>query len=402
VSSSHRYFSRRLQHLRFVCRPAVSLPLLAGLVLGCESPNPAQSHWYEARDSTGFRSLRESPSVCRDCIALNRVAVLGDTSGPGYIEWTQSFTRDSLGNYWAGQGDGIKVFDSAGRYLRQVGRAGQGPMEFRYIFWIHTDDDGRVHIVDLGNVRETIVGADFELHAERPIPGSFGSGSYPALAPLPGTGRYALNMYHVVSGQVGLPLHIADGAGILHSFGDAIDEGSPQLNQNKARRMLTTDSSGRIFSAQVFSYAVEAWTDIGERITGFEGPKLNEKEPAMGAMSADNPPPKTIAAIQVDEQQRLWVIVFQAKDDWLDRMVERPGPRGRAMLVPKEDDPRFLYTIRIDVIDLNTASIIASSEREELVQGFVGNRLGLEFQYTETGIPRAVVWSLALEEPGRE
>jgi len=122
----------------------------------------------------------------------------------------------------------------------------------------------------------------------------------------------------------------------------------------------------------------------------------------MGPMSVDNPPPKTIQAIHVDEAQRLWVVVLQAKDDWPDRMVERPGPRGRAMLVPKDDDPRFLFTTRIDVIDLNTASIIASSEREELIQGFVGNRLALEFQYTETGIPLAVVWSLALEERGRE
>jgi hypothetical protein len=383
VKSSQRYFSPRLEHIRSFYWPALAAPLLAGLILGCESPNPAQSDWFEARDSSGFRSLRESPSECRDCIVLDSVAVLGDTIGPGYIEWTQSFTRDSSGNYWAGQRDEIKVFDSAGHYLRQVGRAGRGPMEFQYIDWMHTDGDGRVHIVDSGNMRETIVGADFELHAERRIPSSFGS--YPALAPIPGTGRYALSMFHVVSGQVGLPLHIADGAEILHSFGDTIDEGSPALNQNEARRLLTTDSSGRIFSAQVFSYAVEAWTDTGERIAGFKGATLNEEEPAMAPMSVDNPPRKTILAIHADEEQRLWVVVAQPKDDWLDRM--------------EEDDPHFLYTTRIDVIDLNTASIIASSEREELIQGFVGNRLGLESQYTETGIPRAAVWRLVLEEP---
>ena len=75
------------------------------------------------------------------------------------------------------------------------------------------------------------------------------------------------------------------------------------------------------------------------------------------------------------------------------------GPNGRGMLEPINDDPRATFIVRIDVIDLDSAWIIASSERDELIHAFIGDGLGLEIRYTEIGIPQAVVWSLALKEP---
>ena len=374
-------------------------PLLAGMagsILGCNSSDSTPSDWRDARDSTGFRTLVESPTICRDCIVLERVAVLGDTAGPGYIEWTQNVTRDSLGNYWVGQRDGPKVFDSAGNFLRQVGRAGQGPMEFRRIVRMHTDRDGRVHILDSDNIRETVVGPDFQLYEENRI---FGFGSYPASAPLPGRERYVLNMFHMTADRGGLPLHVVEGSEILYSFGEPIDEASPRLSQNKARRRVAADRSGYIFSAEYLEFGVEAWTGTGRRVTGFVGPKLAEEKPVSGPLSAERPPPSMLMAIQPDEAQRLWVVSSGPRDDWLENFRDVERPNGRVGLEPIDDDPRATYIVRIDVIDLDRALIIASSERNELIGAFIGDGLGLEIRYTEIGIPQAFVWSLALKEP---
>ena len=205
-------------------------------------------------------------------------------------------------------------------------------------------------------------------------------------------------MYYVGSGQTGLPLHIVDGEEIISSFGEVIDEYSPPLNQAAARRRLATDHAGHVFSTEYFNCAVEAWTDSGERITGFLGPVLNEKEPVIGPFTLDNPPPNMINAIQVDGQDRLWVVRSQVKDDWRDRMVETVGRDGSAVLQPSDPNPRFLYTMLIDVVDLNEGLIIASSGHEQLIEGFIGDGLGLEIQYTEQGIPQAVVWGVSLRE----
>ncbi len=106
-----------------------------------------------------------------------------------------------------------------------------------------------------------------------------------------------------------------------------------------------------------------------------------------------------IMAIQVDDAQRLWVVSTGPRDDWLENFREAVRPNGRVVLEPINDDPRATFIVRVDVIDLNAASIIATSEQDELIHAFIGDGLGLEIRYTEIGIPQAVVWSLAFKEP---
>jgi hypothetical protein len=373
---------------------ALVLAGTVGLILGCSPSESDRPDWRDARDSTGFRTLVESPSICHNCIVLEPAVVMGDTAGPGFLEWTENVTRDSLGHYWVGQRGLVKVFDSAGNFLRQVGRPGRGPMEFIGARPIYTDGDGRVHIFDPQNLRETIIGRDFELHEERQIPPPFQS--FPVAVPLPGGKRYAVYMLLHVAGQIGLPLHIVEGSEVIHSFGASVQESWTQLSQFHSRRRLAVDRSGRVFSAQYYNYLIEAWTSSGERITGFEGPTLNEREVRPGRSPRDKAPSQ-IDAIYLDDEQLLWVASSHARDNWFDNMIEVVLPSGRTELRPIGESPRLLYAGRIDVIDLNSGSIIASSDREELITAFVGDGLGLEVQYTETDIPQLVVWRMTLE-----
>ena len=83
----------------------VSLPLavaLAGWLSGCGVPD-ARPDLTTLQDSTATLDILESSATCGSCITVRRVVTLGDTTGPGYIEWSRYVTIDDSGNYWVGQ-----------------------------------------------------------------------------------------------------------------------------------------------------------------------------------------------------------------------------------------------------------------------------------------------------------
>ena len=347
------------------------------------------------QDSTATVDILESSEMCADCITVDRVVALGDTAGPGYITWSRYAAVDDAGNYWVGQQQEgvIKVWDAEGRFLRQVGRRGDGPMEFHRPAPVRTDSEGRVHIVDLDIGRETIVNADFSYHSDRLLdPG----GSHLAV-PLGDDGRYLLNRARMTTQRVAMPLHIVDGPNVLHSFDRMAGLDAPGY----AHRVLAVDRQKRIYSARFDDdYLIQVWSDSGRRILGLSGPVLNEREPSREPWSPDNPPRNRIFAMQVDDQQRLWVISSARKDDWQDRMEYRAMPNGRVAYVPIDDDMKAIYEMRIDLIDLANGSLIATRRHDALFEAFIGNGLVIETVENERDFPEMVVWRLGFAEPG--
>ncbi|MGH7501336.1 MAG: hypothetical protein ACREL7_06200 [Longimicrobiales bacterium] len=377
-------------------RHFLMMGVLALLAAGCTISDPKPVPWPDQADSTGVRAITESPSLCRECIVLDPLITIGDTAGPGYIEETSDVVRDSAGNYWVGQRRMIKVFDSTGTFLRQVGRAGAGPMEFERPRPVHTDATGRVHIFDR-NGRETIVGADFALYEERELPGLV-----QAAFPLQDAHRYVASMWLGTPDRIGFPLHIIDGSAVMRSFGLRGDQSDGQLSQFNSQRVLTVDAQSHIFSTRLYHYVIEAWTTTGNRIVGFEGPELNQTEPLPGRFAPDNPPPNRIFAIRVDDAARLWVISWQRRPDWQDAVIDQVQPNGEVISLPKDGDFSYdrLYTSRLDVIDLNAASLIARVNQDNLFVGFIGSVSILEAEYLDDGTPRLVVWDAAIVNAG--
>lgn len=372
----------------------VIMPIIAGAmgsVTGCESSRSQRRDWTNVTDSVEVRIVVESPTICAACIVLERVAVLGDTKGPGFVEWTQYVTRDSLGNYWVGQNGPAKLFDSTGAFVREVGRPGGGPMEFGSSSPVYSDANSRVHILDPINLRATVVGPNDELYAESRLPRYFNT----AIAVSDGA-AYLLNVFMPTSEAIGFPLHIVEGSEIRHSFGVAPSEKTPPLNPFNSRRVLAGDASNHVFSAPFYEYFVEVWTTNGRRVTGFKGPTLNDKPPVPGSSTLENPPPNQLWAIRVTTDSLLWIVTSWLKPDWRDRVEEIVRPNGSVGIRAFDDDPRFLFTSRIEVINLNSASIVARDNGEELITAFVGDGLGLETRYLDDGTPQLNIWRMTL------
>ena len=371
------------------------LPLavaLAGWLAACDAPD-SHRDLTTLQDSTATVEIFESSAMCADCITVDRVVALGDTAGPGYITWSRYAAVDDAGNYWVGQQQEgvIKVWDAEGRFLRQVGRRGDGPMEFHRPAPVRTDSEGRVHIVDLDIGRETIVNADFSYHSDRLLdPG----GSHLAV-PLGDDGRYLLNRARMTTQRVAMPLHIVDGPNVLHSFDRMAGLDAPGFSP----RILAVDRQKRIYSAHADYFLIQVWSDSGRRILGLSGPVLNEREPSREPWSPDNPPRNRIFAMQVDDQQRLWVISSARKDDWQDRMDYRVMPNGRVAYVAIDDDMKAIYEMRIDLIDLANGSLIATRRHDALFEAFIGNGLVIETVENERDFPEMVVWRLGFAEP---
>lgn len=339
---------------------------------------------------------RGRDSACDNCIAFEPIAVLGDSAGDGYIEETEYMTRDRLGNHWVGQRGTVKIFDSTGRFVRNVGRPGQGPMEFSgFIAPRYTDERGRVHIFDTGNLRETVVGPDFKLVAEATLPGSIGS-----VAPLPDGRRRVVNMVLETADGIGLPLHIIEGSQVLRSFGATEStESSGIVTPFALQRVLATDAHGRIYSTPPYEYVVDVWSDEGEKIRTFTGPILNETKPLPGSWSPDNPPPNRIFSLRVDDAQRLWVVSWIRRPDWQKNMIEAPLPNGTIQFKPKDESLQSIFRSRIDVIDLDRAAVIASTERDELMAIFIDDAFLVEYRLSENWTPQLVVWRATFVNP---
>ncbi len=376
-----------------------SLATLATLVAsclfaGCSEPDePPRAHWTDVTDSTEVRLIRESESLCEDCITLEQVLIMGDTIGDGYLRAAFHMVRDSAGNYWFGQYEAVKVFDAAGEYMGEVGRAGEGPLEWDDAMPVHTDPEGRVHIFDNGNLRHSVVGPDFALIEDERLPGIID-----AVRPLADGERWVLNMEHATPNARDLPLHILLGAEITGSFGGRIVLANDRSASTQFHRIITTDAADRTFSSPVYRrYEIEVWSDTGRRITGFLEPEFNDppRDPEAPE-SADNPPSSTIRALRVDSEDRLWVLSWQLRDDWLDMMEERRGPDGRVTLEMKPG----LETIdrmdgQIDVIDLTAATVIARRRMEGVVVvDFLGDDALWAGEFLGAGHLRVGIWEI--------
>lgn len=115
-------------------------------------------------------------------------------------------------------------YDSAGKFLRVVGGAGDGPGEYRRIGPVVTDSAGAVWIFDLALRRLTVLDRD-SLTLLYTVPMEFTIGGPPVI--LSG-GRFAHSSIITTTAKFGLPVHISDSAGnILRSLGgESVPDGA--------------------------------------------------------------------------------------------------------------------------------------------------------------------------------
>ena len=71
-------------------------------------------------------------------------------------------------------------------------------------------------------------------------------------------------------------------------------------------------------------------------------------------------------------------------------------PDGRVALVTRDGDLRPVFQARLDIIDLASASTIASSRQDGLFLRFLDDGSLIELERTEDWNPQLAIWRLTL------
>ena len=281
-----------------------------------------------------------------------------------------------------GQNEEIKVFDPDGAFLRTVGRRGDGPMEFGRAAPMHADASGRVHVFDTDNLRISLIDEAFTLVEEKKLPRWVS-----AKAPLDDGDRYVVQASIEGPGREGMPLHIIDGTEVLKSFGAGDEPDTESLGSLPPDLRLAAGPDGSVFAAHMGEYVIEAWSREGSRLGALRGePRLNAGSTFQELPSPDNPPPNIIGEIHADPGGLLWVSLVVLRPGWLDPFVQIMGAEsGEVSPEAAPDILAGIYQGRLDVIDLETCTMVASQLHEQMLL-LLDDRTVAGYGFTEPGL----------------
>ncbi|MGH7930419.1 MAG: 6-bladed beta-propeller, partial [Candidatus Binatia bacterium] len=78
--------------------------------------------------------------------------------------------RDSTGMYWFGEPGGLlKVYESDGRFVREIGRIGAGPGEYEMLRNVIPGNDGSVQVLDAALGRRSFFSRDGDFLGSTPV-----------------------------------------------------------------------------------------------------------------------------------------------------------------------------------------------------------------------------------------
>ena len=295
---------------------------------------------YETVNWTDF-------TVCAECeLQLTEVVRLGDPAGPGAIEGAApGVTWSEHLGYVVASSTFLQIFDHDGRFVRRVGREGEGPGEFTAIADAHVVD-GRLVALD----RVTRAWSNFNLAGEflgrRPYGHQAG-----AFVPV-GGGRVVVVNRDAAPEADDAPLHLAhidSGVPSLH-FGskDAWEYGWKERPHAGDVRGSVTGRPGTLWWGAAGGPRLQEWSVDDELLRVIEGELPWFPEVRRPVDLTREPPPTLLRFLALDTTEHLWMITRTADPDWREVELET-GQQGLRVPAGKQDN---YFDTRLDIFDL--------------------------------------------------
>ncbi len=321
--------------------------------------------------------------VCDDCLVVEHEFRIGSVAGPGFVSGRggeDQIVRDGSGNFWLGQRENMNVYGPGGEFIRTVGREGEGPMEFQYAYPFHADSAGNVHVWDPLNLRVTIVSPDFALVDERPLAGR----QINDMMAIDDGALYVMQTWSSDPANPGQPLHIVDGREVLVSFGAEYGPGDDPTGYNPLdERYAAAAPDGSILAAHREEYRIEAWSRDGRLLGSLTGPDLENTPFEPGSVTPENPLPNHLSDMHVDASGRAWVSLWLRRPDWVENSEEDPD----GGLMPIGMDILNWFRSRIDLIDVETCTLLASHDQDAFFMDFMEDGLFADVEFSPEGVP---------------
>jgi hypothetical protein len=333
---------------------------------------------------------------CPACqIHVQRIRTL--QSGVDSAHGVTSVVRvDSEGRYWVIRNNELPViFDSAGRFLRVLGRKGQGPGEYLLPTDVLSVPPDSVVVLDGQQRRGTVLDKQLRVVRTLVLPLNVFSSvvvSWPSR--IIGTG--------VASGprEAGWPLHELSFASgregtITRSFGSGDGELRPDWGA-RTHHSITTPKDAMFWAAWAYGYVLTQFNLAGRPVRALARQPEWFREPSQpGIGTPTTPPPSRVADVAQDAQGFLWVFIRVPAKKW--KAAWPSLPPGTREISTRRIAMQDLYDTVVEVIDARMARVVSRT----MISGsyFVNTLPGMRaamYDVDADGVEAVSIVSLAL------
>jgi hypothetical protein len=330
-----------------------------------------------------------SCDVCK--VESTLLARIGDTTGPGMVSDQGRIWLDSRNRLYVGgpkQGSVVKVYDSAGRYLRTIGRAGRGPGEFTSPYVVGFSGNRVTHVFDVIPHRWVVFDSGYRALSTTTLPFA------PVAAVMLSADLAILTGESHGRETIGYPLHLfSRSRGLVRSFGVDRPIADPRRPQN-ITRIIAPAAGGRVWATRGSAYEIELFDTLGVRRSRIvrDVPWFRPwtSDTSTGLESRTQP---FISDIREDGSGLLWVLLNVPDAAWQPREgVLRPG----GMIYIPDTTKELIYDTIVEVIDPASGQLLVSRRFPEYFRKFAGERVIYRYTEDEASNPYYVVHRLTL------
>lgn len=316
---------------------------------------------------------------CAECfITFDTVLTIGGLDGPG-MHVVSPFSHvavDRRGRILVAAADQaeISVFDSSGRFLRTVGRRGEGPGEYGSISHIAVGPR-YIHIFDPRD-GQTILDHDFRVVRTDPFPGQIGS------AFVVGDGSVVFAGDEPTSAAIGHNLHMISGSGEIVSYDHDGEPYPSPLTGSTSRRSFVAGAGDALWEVGVVDNRLVRWDLVPEpRVARVIERQVVEFDRAAPPYVVENFPGsgrsgRNVGAMLDDEG--LWIIWHTPDPEWTGSL----SAGDILSLVVKLSDGW------LDLVDPDTGRTIGRHHQDGIFLGFAGGSgYAVAYHETDAGVP---------------
>lgn len=345
-------------------------------------------------------SLSDRMRCARCRIVLDTLATLGDSlSERGLPSRPYDIARTVVGEYIAvfperGE-EAPLIFGRDGRFLRRLGRVGDGPGEYRRPAAVEVSGD-TIFVFDGQAARMTVLDGRGRLLWTAPLPLAVNS------AARVGKDRIAVNARVRDSERIGKPLHVFDDRGnYVISLTSERLRVDPRLVTNDVRWLSPVPRGGLLAVDYAHRYRAEVWSADLRRVRVFRrSPKwFREFDRPWDATPTKAPMPRSMGGWVAGH--RLWLVFHVPSPTWSRGLGTAKRGEGGGTYYPV-DNQQLVYRTILEVIDLRDHSLVASFELPGTIDVVMGGGLvGLLRQSSLGELVLAVV-RISLDAPREE
>ena len=308
--------------------------------------------------------------------------------------------RDSRGKFIVlVPGQLPQLYGTDGRFLQEIGRAGEGPGEFVAAAHVTTLPGDSLLVLDAQLRRASVLRPDLSFARAVSIPLRAGS-----LAVLRWPQLVMANGISFTPEHAGWPLHLLDLSGptAQHkgSFGDNRGElraGQPGL---LTRRFMHASREG-FWAAHALRYQAARYSLSGKTVDVLlRRPSWFSKESAWTIGSPRIPPPPIVDAVMI-RGDTLWVAIRTARPDWSRAWEGVTIPPSGELTSAQVPDRTRLYRSRLEVIDLKHARLLTQKAVDGIVVYLGKDLTAIVYDLVDDLLPRLRVFDLRLRKETR-